>query len=39
MDDSGFFSIQVLQTALKIWNIELTPISNPQVQEAKLYPQ
>ncbi|EDV29463.1 uncharacterized protein TRIADDRAFT_51826 [Trichoplax adhaerens] len=39
MDDSGFFSIQVLQTALKIWNLDLTRISNPQAREAKLHPQ
>ena len=28
-DDSGFFSIQVLQQALTVWNIELRPITSP----------
>ena len=29
-DDTGYFSIQVLQTALKSWNLELIPYSSSQ---------
>lgn len=40
-DDSGFFSIQVLQEALKVWNLELIPInsSEPICQEARKDPR
>ena len=27
-DDSGFFSIQVLQEALKVWGLELLPLKS-----------
>jgi ataxin-3 len=29
-DDSGFFSVQVLQTALRVWNIELLPFRSSE---------
>lgn len=28
MDDSGYFSIQVLEKALKIWNLEMIPYNS-----------
>ncbi|XP_076463459.1 ataxin-3-like [Babylonia areolata] len=36
-DDSGFFSIQVLQEALRVWGLELVPFTsqNPIAQEAQ----
>jgi ataxin-3 len=39
-DDSGYFSIQVLQEALKSWSLELIPFSsqNEFAQEARLNP-
>ncbi|KAG1681058.1 Ataxin-3 [Nymphon striatum] len=40
MDDSGFFSVQVLQKALAIWTIELVPYngSHPAAENAKKNP-
>lgn len=39
-DDSGYFSIQVLQKALEIWNLELVPFnsSDPISQQARSDP-
>lgn len=34
MDDSGFFSIQVLGEALKIWALELVPLKSSSCAEA-----
>lgn len=28
MDDSGYFSIQVLQQALKVWNLDMIPFNS-----------
>ncbi|KAI8608558.1 Josephin-domain-containing protein, partial [Chytriomyces sp. MP71] len=28
-DDTGFFSIQVIQSALAVWNLTLTPLASP----------
>jgi ataxin-3 len=41
MDDSGFFSIQVLQNALKIFDIELIPYASQHAiaQQARVDPQ
>uniref|UniRef100_A0A0R3S4W1 ubiquitinyl hydrolase 1 n=1 Tax=Elaeophora elaphi TaxID=1147741 RepID=A0A0R3S4W1_9BILA len=30
VDDSGFFSLQVIAEALKVFNLELIPLSNPR---------
>ncbi|RUS16564.1 ataxin-3-like protein [Endogone sp. FLAS-F59071] len=38
-DDSGFFSIQVMQKALSIWNLEATPLGAEIVIEARNSPQ
>jgi len=37
MDDSGFFSVQVLSKALSVWGLELVPLnsSNPAAVRAK----
>ncbi len=39
-DDSGYFSIQVLQQALRVWSLELTPFksSNPVATAARENP-
>ncbi|XP_070179699.1 ataxin-3-like isoform X2 [Littorina saxatilis] len=39
-DDSGFFSIQVLQEALRVWGLELLPFTsqNPAAQAAQRDP-
>lgn len=34
MDDSGFFSVQVISEALKIWNLEITPLTSPRMKQA-----
>jgi hypothetical protein len=31
MDDSGFFSSQVITEALKVWNLDVVPLANPQI--------
>jgi len=28
MDDSGFFSVQVIASALKVWSLELIPFNS-----------
>jgi len=41
MDDSGFFSVQVLSQALQVWNLDLIPISSqePEAIQAQSAPQ
>ncbi|XP_065913940.1 ataxin-3-like isoform X2 [Dysidea avara] len=39
MDDSGFFSVQVLSRALTVWNLELLPLQSKAAQEAQQCPQ
>lgn len=39
MDDSGFFSIQVICNALRVWNIELIPFLSPDAGQARENPQ
>ncbi|KAG0324568.1 Ataxin-3 [Podila horticola] len=39
MDDSGFFSVQVLSHALSIWNIQIIPWGAKEVSTAKLEPE
>ncbi|KAG0290895.1 Ataxin-3 [Linnemannia gamsii] len=39
MDDSGFFSVQVLSHALSIWNIQITPWGSKEVTDAKSEPE
>ncbi|OBZ87087.1 Ataxin-3 [Choanephora cucurbitarum] len=38
-DDSGYFSIQVLQKALEIWNLELIPWQSTEMQQARQHPE
>ena len=37
MDDSGFFSVQVISKALSVWGLDLLPLSssNPEAVRAK----
>ena len=37
-DDSGFFSSQVIEAALKIWGITVAPISAPDMEPARREP-
>jgi len=37
MDDSGFFSVQVISAALNVWNLELVPYNKSE--EAKTAPE
>ncbi|XP_001639386.3 ataxin-3 isoform X2 [Nematostella vectensis] len=39
MDDSGFFSIQVICNALTVWGLDLVPYSSPAAQDARKNPQ
>ncbi|XP_073233239.1 ataxin-3-like isoform X2 [Porites lutea] len=39
MDDSGFFSIQVICNALRVWSIELIPFLSPDAGQARENPQ
>ncbi|KAF9273183.1 Ataxin-3 [Mortierella alpina] len=39
MDDSGFFSVQVLSHALSIWNIQIIPWGAEEVSDAKAEPE
>jgi len=39
MDDSGFFSIQVICNALKVWGVELIPFLSPEAKQARENPQ
>ena len=40
MDDSGFFSVQVISKALSVWGLDLLPLnsSNPEAARAKNSP-
>ncbi|KAI8070629.1 Josephin-domain-containing protein, partial [Gilbertella persicaria] len=38
-DDSGYFSIQVLQKALEIWNLELTPWRSKEMEKEREHPE
>ncbi|KAI9478386.1 MAG: ataxin-3-like protein [Benjaminiella poitrasii] len=37
-DDSGYFSIQVLQKALEIWNLELVPWKSKEMEQVRKAP-
>lgn len=42
MDDSGYFSVQVIASALRVWNLELIPFNSSdsiakQAQENPTY--
>ncbi|KAF9905394.1 Ataxin-3 [Linnemannia zychae] len=39
MDDSGFFSVQVLSHALSIWNLQIVPWGSKEVVDAKSEPE
>lgn len=41
MDDSGYFSVQVISSALEVWGLELVPFnsSEPLSREANAYPE
>ncbi|CAG8818455.1 27635_t:CDS:2, partial [Racocetra persica] len=39
MDDSGFFSVQVLSHALKVWGLELVPIGSEESRASKKIPE
>ncbi|PIK58248.1 putative ataxin-3 [Apostichopus japonicus] len=39
MDDSGFFSVQVISKALKVWGLDLIPFSNSSVTTARQHPE
>jgi ataxin-3 len=39
MDDSGFFSVQVLNVALKVWNIEMAPIGSEEGRGSRSHPE
>src|SRR5690349_4527660 len=34
-DDSGFFSIQVIQDAVKIWGLEIVPLNSVRAAEER----
>ncbi|XP_042193896.1 ataxin-3 isoform X1 [Callorhinchus milii] len=36
MDDSGFFSIQVISSALGVWGLELTLFNSPEYQRLRI---
>eukprot|EP00128_Syssomonas_multiformis_P005637 Colp12_sorted_trinity150504_noHs@9547 len=38
-DDSGFFSVQVLQKALEVFSLELVPFNSERVRHAKNHPE
>ncbi|KAM4667021.1 ataxin-3 isoform 5-T6 [Amazona ochrocephala] len=38
MDDSGFFSIQVISNALKVWGLELVLFNSPEYQRLGIDP-
>lgn len=39
MDDSGFFSVQVISKALRVWGLDLIPFSNSTVATARQHPE
>uniref|UniRef100_A0A915CJE6 Ataxin-3 homolog n=1 Tax=Parascaris univalens TaxID=6257 RepID=A0A915CJE6_PARUN len=38
MDDSGFFSVQVISEALKVFNLELIPLNCPNAERYRRDP-
>ncbi|MEE6525017.1 hypothetical protein FKM82_024790 [Ascaphus truei] len=38
MDDSGFFSIQVISDALRVWGLELILFNSPEYQTLGIDP-
>ncbi|XP_069772333.1 ataxin-3 [Narcine bancroftii] len=38
MDDSGFFSIQVISSALRVWGLEITLFNSPEYQRLRIDP-
>ncbi|XP_064148953.1 ataxin-3 isoform X2 [Loxodonta africana] len=38
MDDSGFFSIQVISNALKVWGLDLILFNSPEYQRLRIDP-
>lgn len=41
MDDSGYFSVQVISSALEVWGLELVPYnsSEPLATQAQQQPE
>ncbi|KAG0264255.1 Ataxin-3 [Actinomortierella ambigua] len=39
MDDSGFFSVQVISEALAIWQLQIIPWGSQDVKDAKQHPE
>ena len=39
MDDSGFFSVQVIEKALESFSLNLINLESPQAIEAKEHPE
>ena len=39
MDDSGYFSIQVISKALKVWGLEVTPFGSNDAVAATVHPE
>ena len=35
MDDSGFFSVQVLSSALNVWGLELLPLQSTDTRSLE----
>ncbi|CAG8475622.1 8879_t:CDS:2 [Paraglomus brasilianum] len=39
MDDTGFFSVQVLVNALKLWNVDIIPYGSEDCVDARIHPE
>ncbi|XP_022095675.1 ataxin-3-like [Acanthaster planci] len=39
MDDSGYFSVQVIGRALKVWGLELVPFGSTEAVQANIHPE
>ena len=39
MDDSGYFSVQVISKALRVWGLELLPFGSNDAVQATLHPE
>uniref|UniRef100_UPI003AB4092C ataxin-3-like n=1 Tax=Asterias amurensis TaxID=7602 RepID=UPI003AB4092C len=39
MDDSGYFSIQVIGRAMKVWSLDLLPFGSTEAVEANIHPE
>jgi ataxin-3 len=39
VDDTGFFSVQVINKALAIWSLQMIPFNSPEVEKARENPQ